>query len=259
MGEIRRASDGRRLFDGRWGGYPDFLRRVETPSGLGDWSYEVVDAKLAREAKGGAVLQISLYSDLLSDLQGRTPEEMHLALGRSDDGPESLRVDEYSAYYRSVRARFEAHVGGDGRPDTYPEPVEHCQVCNWRQVCDRKRHDDDHLSLVAGITRTQRSQLAERGVETLADLAALDLPLHPPLDGVSEAAFTRIREQARIQAEGRAAGEPRYELLTPVVEGQGLASLPEPTSADLFFDIEGAQWALEDGLEYLFGFTDADG
>ena len=36
-----------------WGGRPDVLLRVETPSSLGDWSYEVVDTKLSRETKGG--------------------------------------------------------------------------------------------------------------------------------------------------------------------------------------------------------------
>ena len=48
-----------------WGGRADVLLRVETPSSLGDWSYEVVDTKLSRETKGGTVLQLSLYSDLL--------------------------------------------------------------------------------------------------------------------------------------------------------------------------------------------------
>ena len=33
---------------GAWRGLADFVERVETPSGLGDWSYEVVDTKLAR-------------------------------------------------------------------------------------------------------------------------------------------------------------------------------------------------------------------
>jgi hypothetical protein len=40
-----------------WGGRADVLLRVETPSSLGDWSYEVVDTKLSRETKGGTVLQ----------------------------------------------------------------------------------------------------------------------------------------------------------------------------------------------------------
>src|SRR5712691_6626095 len=42
-----------RLDDGRWTGYADVLRRVETPSELGDWSYEVWDTKLARETRAG--------------------------------------------------------------------------------------------------------------------------------------------------------------------------------------------------------------
>ena len=42
------------LFDEPWLGKPDFLRRTEVPSDLGNWSYEVVDTKLAREAKAEA-------------------------------------------------------------------------------------------------------------------------------------------------------------------------------------------------------------
>ena len=126
------------LFDGAWLGKPDFLLRVPGRSDLGNWSYEVVDAKLAREAKAGAVLQISLYSDLLADVQGRSPEHMHLALGRSDE-PERFRVDDFAAYYRMVRRRFEAHVASDPLSHTYPEPVAHCDVCNWSQECDARR------------------------------------------------------------------------------------------------------------------------
>src|SRR6202521_4903502 len=69
------------LFDGRWLGYADFLERVETPRDLGAQSYEVVDTKLARSAKAAALLQTSLYSELLAGMQGREPECMHLVLG----------------------------------------------------------------------------------------------------------------------------------------------------------------------------------
>lgn len=53
------------LAEGDWGGRPDILSRVDVPSDLGDWSYEVIDTKLAQETKGGIVLQLSLYSDLV--------------------------------------------------------------------------------------------------------------------------------------------------------------------------------------------------
>ena len=58
------------FFDGTWLGRPDFLvKRPDHPSDLGDWSYEVVDAKLARSAKAGAVLQISFYAEMLAAIQ----------------------------------------------------------------------------------------------------------------------------------------------------------------------------------------------
>jgi uncharacterized protein len=54
----------------RWVGRADILRRVETPSSLGDYSYEIIDTKLSRETKGGTVLQLCLYADLLAQVQG---------------------------------------------------------------------------------------------------------------------------------------------------------------------------------------------
>ncbi len=259
---MRRGADivyqGRLQDDGRWSGYPDFLLRVDEPSALGGWSYEVLDAKLARVAKGEALLQLLLYSDLLAQVQGTGPERMHLALG-GNDGPQeaSFRVVEYSAYYRAVRRRFEAHAAEP--PDTYPEPVDHCALCDWKQGCADRRRADDHLSLAAGITRSQRRKLVDRGVTTMADLGALDLTAFPPLDGVSHDALVRIREQARIQDQGRREGRRIHELITPVREDKGLAALPEPSPGDLFFDLEGDAFAMNGGLEYLFGAADRRG
>ena len=244
--------------DGRWSGYPDFLLRVDDASALGGWSYEVLDAKLARVAKGEALLQLLLYSDLLAQAQGARPEWMHLALGGSDGPREaSFRVVEYSAYYRAVRRRFEAHAAEP--PDTYPEPVDHCALCDWKQGCADRRRADDHLSLVAGITRSQRRKLADRGVTTMAGLGALDLTAFPPLDGVSHDALVRIREQASIQDRGRREGRRIHELITPVEPDKGLAALPAPSPGDLFLDLEGDAFAMSGGLEYLFGAADRHG
>ena len=48
---------------------PDSSGKTDRPSRLGAWSYEVHDAKLAREAKGGALLQVLLYAHLLEQVQ----------------------------------------------------------------------------------------------------------------------------------------------------------------------------------------------
>src|SRR4051795_1161378 len=63
------------LFDGeRWRGYSDFLERVDSPSELGRWSYEVADTKLARRVKPYFLLQLCFYSELLAAAQAAGPE-----------------------------------------------------------------------------------------------------------------------------------------------------------------------------------------
>ncbi len=88
--------------------------------------------------------------------------------------------------------------------------------------------------------------------------------MQPALDGTSEGALTRVREQARIQLEGRREDRLKYELLRPAAGAayeaeRGLASLPLPSPGDLSFDIEGDPYAFDDGLDYLFGVLEADG
>ncbi len=98
------------FFDGTWRGHADFLLRVDGPSILGPWSYEIADTKLAHEVKASAVLQICSYVDQLERIQGVQPEFLHVALGGSAGKIEKLRVADYMAYYRLVKARFERFV-----------------------------------------------------------------------------------------------------------------------------------------------------
>ncbi|HEV8545157.1 MAG TPA: TM0106 family RecB-like putative nuclease [Candidatus Limnocylindrales bacterium] len=246
------------FFDGRWRGHADFLLRVERPSALGDWSYEVADTKLARRVKAAALLQMCVYADRLEQLQGVAPETMYVVTGDGVRHP--YRVADYSAYYRRIKASFEARVFGDRpAPVTYPEPVDHCRVCRWYGLCADRRRFDDHLSLVAGITRVQRSHLVDAELPTRRALGA-SMPGSPVPD-IGQPALEKIRSQARIQLEGEAAGHVLSELIAPEPPDpeasgpsrRGLALLPEPSSGDLFFDIESDPWALESGLEYLFG------
>ncbi len=252
------------FFDGRWRGHADFLLRVDDssrPSAFGGWHYEVVDTKLARHAKASALLQMCTYVDLLTAVQGIEPAEMAVALGGSARRVERFRVADYTAYYRLVKGRFETAVLGSGglpAPEpayplpAVPDPVEHCDVCRWWADCADRRRQTRHLSLVAGIGGHQRRALVEHGVTTIDRLGELELPLRPRLEGVSDAALGRVAEQARIQLRGEREGRLLHELLA-VKPGKGLASLPEPSRNDLFFDIEGDPYAFDDGLDYLFG------
>jgi predicted RecB family nuclease len=238
------------FLDAPWGGRSDFLVRVNTPSALGPWSYEVVETKLARSTKATAVVQLCFYSDLLSRIQGMEPQWMHVVLGGAA-APERFQVQRYIAYFRKVRGEFEK--AWKSETDTYPEPTEHCNVCSWFSLCDTRRRDDDHLSFVAGISRNRKKALAERGVSTVAALAKFSLPPKPKIERIGAAGLLRIREQARLQVQGREEGRLIYELLDGVEDGNGLAALPAPSAADMFLDLESNPYVLDQGLEYLVG------
>ncbi len=231
-----------------WSGRPDFLVRVD-----GAEHYEVVDAKLSRETKARAVLQLCVYTDHLARVQGVTPKYFYVAGGQSDGRPEKLLVDDYFAYYRAVRGRFDQFTAQTGQAP-YPEPVDHCSICHWWKRCEQRRRADDHLSLVAGITRRQRDRLVTCGVTRVTELAALGSDR--AVAGVARESLERVREQARIQVAGRSEGKLIHELLLEADRGTGLEALPLPTAGDLFLDLEGDSFAFGEGLEYLFGLVD---
>ena len=256
-------------------GRPDFLVRADllgAPDGEprpGELHYEVVDAKLARTAKARAVAQTAFYSHLLAALQGVPPRWMHLALGRGN--LVALKVGDYAAYERQARRALGTFIAADPGhnppTDPYPEPVEHCVICRWDDLCKDRRRRDDDLSLVAGITKDQRRTLKTAGVSTRRGLASLDVL--PGGNAVRRPSLEGARLQARLQVASEEEGRIRYEILAPerdvagaLLINRGLLALPEPASGDLFFDIEGARYYSEDGqefgLQYLFGVVEDD-
>jgi uncharacterized protein len=243
------------LRDGRWFGRPDLLRRVDTPGIFGPWSHEVVDTKLAQETRGGTILQLALYSELLQVVQATPPERFHVVTPDPASPVQSYRVQDFAAYFRLVRSGLEATSVQDPKriaSANYPEPVEHCDVCRWWSSCNKRRHDDDHLTLVAGISRLQMRELEHAGIATLASLGTLALPLpFSPRRGASDT-YVRVREQARVQLRGRSEGMPIHELL-PISADHGLSRLPAPSPGDGFLDLEGDPFARDGGREYLFG------
>jgi predicted RecB family nuclease len=232
---------------GEWFGRPDFLVRVPEQHGAWAWSYEPADAKLALTAKVQGMLQLCFYAELLTDLQGVQPRRMTLVLG--DEREETFATHRYEAYFRWLRRRMQRAIAS--APATYPEPVEHCDVCDWYGECDARWRADDHLSLVAGLGSTQRRALDLAGVHKVAEFGAL--PPDVRVDGIGRVALTRVREQARVQVRGRQAGHLVYELVPDVESGHGLSRLPLPSPGDLFVDLEGDSFALGEGIDYLFG------
>jgi predicted RecB family nuclease len=230
------------FLSGNWGGWSDFLERVETPSALGPFSYEVADTKLKRSPHPKHVLQLVLYSDLLTEIQGVAPEYAHVELGNGTRS--TLRLADYASYAREARARLETFVSNP--TTTHPVPCADCGACRWGDHCAGVWQAEDSLFDVANINRRQVKKLEAAGVRTMEGLASLDHPIR----GMAEPTRNRLVIQAHLQ-HARKTGAPSWEL-RQAEPGKGFDLLPEPQPGDLFYDIEGDPH-YDGGLEYLHG------
>lgn len=234
------------LARGRWHGFADFLVRVEQPSDLGPWCYEVVDTKLASRAKASHAVQLALYADLVEAVQGVPPPALRVRLGTGRE--EVLRPADFVHYTRQAGRRLEDFLAQTER-QTAAEPCGHCSLCDFSARCEAEWEAADHLSLVANIRGSQMRRLRATGVETAAALAALPEGQHIP--GLASETFAKLRAQALLQVQARQQGRKLEVLEAPA--GRGFARLPRPAPGDVFFDMEGDPLFPDGGLEYLFG------
>ena len=234
------------LLGQNWGGYADFLLRLEEPSALGPFGYEPTDTKLARHAHVGHLVQLAVYAMLLAQRQGAVPKQSHLVLG--DRRRVSFFNADFAAYVRHAQRRLEEFATIVPR-DSYPKPCDHCSHCHWQQTCKAQWEKDNHLSLVANLQRSQAAKLERAGVKTVAALAAT--PSGTRIPDLYPEVFERLRAQAILQEHKRRTGEDYVEVI-PAEPGRGFARLPKPDAGDVFFDMEGNP-LYPNGLEYLFG------
>jgi uncharacterized protein len=254
----------------RWLGYADFLLRVDGPSELGDYHYEVGDTKLARTSEPYFILQLCNYSEHVARVQGVAPRRMHVILG--DGRTESFEVAEFAAHYRAVKARFLSSM--ERAAETAPYPVLHCDLCSFQALCDAQLDAADSLSRVARIMRLHVDRLTAAGTATLEALSYAQ-PEDRPAD-IRPPIFETLRRQARLQREHRdalAAGVARpntvelLEIDPDLPQPRAFGLLPARDEGDLFFDMEGDPYYSEgdrwfggeSGLEYLFGVYTLDG
>jgi len=248
-----------------WVGRADFLVATDTPSDLGNYSFEPEDTKLARIAKVNAVLQLCSYAEHLTNMQGVEPEFIHVVTGSAKEGKVSIRLSEVSAYFRHVKEVLQNEVLNRFAGHSEPVPVENCTMCRWNKDCTRWWREHDHLSFVAGLQNSHREALNAFGIFTLKEFATSADSLVVP--DIEEEALHRLRRQARLQYVTRVNREldadalPETEFLLPLKDFRGFNLLPTPNPGDLFYDIEGHPYRTDEGLEYLHGFSwqEADG
>ena len=131
-------------------GYADFLVKVPGASQLGDYHYEVWDAKLANSAKPTFVIQLCCYAEMLNAMQGRLPQTITLALGSGER--QALRTADFYAYYQSLKNTY-LNEQNNFDPDQPPDPADSKSWGDWSTYAEQLLLSRDHLFQVANISR----------------------------------------------------------------------------------------------------------
>ena len=235
------------LIDENFRGEADFLIKCDTPSELGDYSYEVYDTKITRNLRPRHVTQITAYSDMLGKIQKLMPEKMYLIDG--SDELHSFKTIEYIELFNHGKKEFVKFLSNTAKEKLYPEKCSYCNLCNWKDECDQIWEKDNYVNLVAGSNKSQIEKLKKNKVRTVEQLAktkliSTDLKINPE-------SFEKIKSQAKLQEEKRLTGEDKIIFLDPDID-KGFYKLPKPDDGDIFFDIEGFP-RMDRPFEYLHG------
>ena len=236
------------LIDDNLRGEADFLIKCNTKSDLGDYSYEVYDTKITRNLKPRHITQITAYSDMLGKIQKVLPEKMYLIDG--SDEYHSFKTIEYIDLFNHSKKEFIKFLSNTSKEKIYPEKCSYCNLCDWKDECDKTWENDNYINLVAGSNKSQIEKLKKNKIRTVEQLSktkltAIDLKINAE-------SFKKIQLQAQLQEEKRNTGEDKIVILDSDF-GKGFYKLPKPDDGDVFFDIEGYP-RMDRPFEYLHGF-----
>ena len=235
------------LIDDNLRGEADFLIKCDTKSDLGDYSYEVYDTKITRNLKPRHITQITAYSDMLGKIQKVLPEKMYLIDG--SDEYHSFKTIEYIDLFNHSKKEFIKFLSNISKEKIYPEKCSYCNLCDWKDECDKTWENDNYINLVAGSNKSQIEKLKKNKIRTVEKLSktkltAIDLKINAE-------SFKKIQLQAQLQEEKRNTGEDKIVILDSDF-GKGFYKLPKPDDGDVFFDIEGYP-RMDRPFEYLHG------
>ncbi|HEY9736176.1 MAG TPA: TM0106 family RecB-like putative nuclease [Trichocoleus sp.] len=223
---------------------PDLLIKQPGWSRWGDWTYAAIDIKLGKKPKLDYQVLAAFHAYVLSRVQGMWPESSWLALREG----KLYAVDLERQILKLQEILNDCLF--DLRQSTPPEVfIAHsrCDLCHWFGHCYSRAREEQHLSLLPGVTPARYVFLQERKLTTVAALAAANPQQLAPLPGFGEPVAEKLVRQAQALQGNCAIARTRSHSLQPFPLTP--ADLP-CAEIELYFDIEAAP---DQDLIYLHG------
>lgn len=227
-------------------------------------TYVVCEVKLASTCTADYALQAAAYACMLAKLQGeaRVPSAdwAYIWVGSPERPPKQVSLRSLLYLFDRTRQDFTAFLS-EFREEELPEPDGPLdRLSPWKEFAQHLLEEKDSLSLIAGIRRSQATQIEDvLGVKTLEAFADLDSDVFE--NAIRKyswhSMYRSLHKQAKMQRQTRRnGGKPTaFELIRSGTE----PFLPPHSDADMFFDMEGFPLMEHGGLEYLFGLEDGEG
>ncbi len=217
-------------------GIPDILERRDGKSNLGNYHYIVGDIKSSRKPKPYQKMQVTFYSWLLGDVQGRIPETGYIIPITGEK--EYFDIDLYRWMLKDFLEEelFELAVS----LDPFYHYTGFCENCAWCEHCRKKAGESNDLSLLPGLAKRQKKLLNRNKIYTISDAAnKMDVKKLSSKWGLGKNGLERIK----LQAESTLSGE-------KILKDSPRNHLKEDASLEIYFDMESDPFS---DVEYLYG------
>ena len=223
---------------------PDVLVKCEGESWLGDWCYTPYNVKLGKKPKPEYQLVSTFGAFVLAETQGVWPDAAGLFLKEREY---TVNLERYVPKLQEALDDCLNVQDGVMVSATPPEVFisrSRCDMCPWLGHCYQVAREQNHLSLLPGVTKKRYPALVEMGLTTVEALAIAQ-PAHLSCELDVELSVTeKMIFQAQAQWTGKGIAR-LYNDQFPLTPDQ----VPT-TDVELYFDIEAAP---DKDLIYLHG------
>ncbi|KGF72561.1 hypothetical protein DO97_07755 [Neosynechococcus sphagnicola sy1] len=233
---------------------PDLLIRQPGRSFWGNWIYAPVEIKLGKRPKLEYQMVLTFHTQILSMVQGAWPEGAWLLL--RERGLYAVDLPELLPRMQILLKECLTTLDQSEPPEVFIAR-NRCNLCQWFSHCYAIAQDQQHLSLLPGVTPSRYSYLQTLHLTTVESLSNIHPRTLELLPGFGREVAQKLVRQAQATLQNQAMPTlppdwgPMQDHRVNLPQGNLKLIKHLPTAAvELYFDIEAEP---ERNLAYLHG------